>query len=59
MNKDTDKFDIINLSKQALIDNFRIEDGKNLYWTDSTNVELPIILREGDKVLPKTIPEVM
>jgi hypothetical protein len=36
------------MSKEGLVNNFGIQDGKYLYWTDEVNTELPIIIREGD-----------
>ncbi len=44
------------ISKEALIKNFGISDGRNLYWTDSKDVELPVLLREGDDIPLRTIP---
>ena len=45
------------LSKRAFISNFGLQDGQNLYWTDSKHVELPVIVREEDNDIPlKTIP---
>lgn len=46
------------ISKEAYVDNFQINDGKFLYWTDDKEVELPIIIGAKDDVPAKTIPQV-
>lgn len=39
--------------------NFSLQSGKYLYWTDDINVELPIILQEGDSFPISTIPNLL
>jgi hypothetical protein len=51
--------DNIFMSKEALIANFHVKDGRNVFWTTDKDVELPIILKPGDNVPIKTIPDVI
>jgi hypothetical protein len=47
------------ITKEGLLNNYNIKNGKLLYWTEDKDVELPIIIREGDKIPIRTIPEVV
>ena len=58
MSKDTQNFPKVFLSQEGMLQNFDIKDGRNFYWTDDKNVELPIRVREGDTIPIRTIPEV-
>ncbi len=51
--------DSIVMTKEGLLSNFNISKGKFLYWTDDKDVELPIIIRKGDTIPIRTIPEVV
>lgn len=41
------------------MNNYGLKNGKLLYWTDDKDVELPIIMREGDTIPIRTIPEIV
>ena len=47
------------ISKHALISNYGLCDGRDLYWTDQKDIELPIIVKEGDDVPLRTIPQAL
>eukprot|EP00347_Sterkiella_histriomuscorum_P001168 403373066 len=51
--------DKVIMSQEGFVKNFNLSSGKYLYWTDDVNVELPIIIREGDQVPIRTIPQVL
>ena len=56
MDNKKDIYEKIVISKEALSQNFDLGHGKNIHWTDSINVELPVILMPGDDIPIKTIP---
>lgn len=46
------------ISKESLVKNFNIQDGRGLYWTDDTSIELPILIQPNDTIPIRTIPQV-
>lgn len=58
MSKDIKVSPVLNISQHGYQHNFGITDGKYLYWTTEKDVELPVIIRPGDNVPVRTIPEV-
>ena len=43
------------ISKDSYAENFNSQNGKNLYWTDNANTELPVIISPADEIPLRTL----